>query len=246
MATGGDSRESVATPMTPERFQDRFEAFQDEPQQVSGVWTLHAAIKALPGSEAVLDEQAPWALKFSEKPPAPEHSNPLDVPYQSQLDNASGQGQRECFSSSCAMAAIFWGKVANDDEYNRIRARYGDTTDAGAQLHALRSLDLTANFITNATSDALKRQIDLGRPTPCGILHHGHVSAPSGGGHWLVVGGYTDSTWIVFDPYGEADLVNGGYTANTNGDGLSYSFKNFNPRWMVEGSGSGWMMEIYE
>ena len=61
----------MANPMTPERFQDRFEAFRGEPQQVSGVWTLHAAIAALPGSEAVLDEQAPWALTFSQKPAAP-------------------------------------------------------------------------------------------------------------------------------------------------------------------------------
>jgi hypothetical protein len=61
----------MASPMTPERFQDRFEAFRGEPQQVSGVWTLHAAIAALPGSEAVLDEQAPWALTFSQRPAAP-------------------------------------------------------------------------------------------------------------------------------------------------------------------------------
>ena len=61
----------MASPMTPERFQNRFEAFRGEPQQVSGVWTLHAAIAALPGSEAVLEEQAPWALTFNQKPAAP-------------------------------------------------------------------------------------------------------------------------------------------------------------------------------
>ncbi|MGB7565574.1 MAG: L,D-transpeptidase, partial [Prochlorococcaceae cyanobacterium] len=57
--------------MSPERFQDRWEAFKGEPQQVSGVWTLYDAIRALPGGTAVLDEQAAWALKFSEKPPEP-------------------------------------------------------------------------------------------------------------------------------------------------------------------------------
>ena len=35
--------------------------------------------------------------------PAPKPSNPLQVPYFSQRDNASGTGYRECFSSSCAM-----------------------------------------------------------------------------------------------------------------------------------------------
>ena len=44
--------------------------------------------------------------------------NPLLVPYQSQNDNASGEGYRECFSSSMAMIAMYYGKVAIDDEYN--------------------------------------------------------------------------------------------------------------------------------
>jgi hypothetical protein len=62
--------------------------------------------------------------------PASKPSNPLIVPYFSQRDNASGQGSRECFSSSCAMVAAYYGKVKSDDEYNVIRARFGDTTNA--------------------------------------------------------------------------------------------------------------------
>ena len=54
----------------------------------------------------------------------------------------------------------------------------------------LRALGLEANFITNATTADLKRQIDKGRPTPCGWLHQGHVSAPSGGGH------YSSGCWL--------------------------------------------------
>ena len=57
--------------MTPERFQDRWEHFKGEEQQVSGVWTLYSAISALPGSGDVLREEAPWALKFSQSPPEP-------------------------------------------------------------------------------------------------------------------------------------------------------------------------------
>ena len=54
----------------------------------------------------------------------------LSVPYEWQRDNKSGSGSRECFSSSAAMVAKFYGKVGSDDEYNGIRARYGDTTDS--------------------------------------------------------------------------------------------------------------------
>ena len=63
----------------------------------------------------------------------------LAVPYFKQLDNYSGTGWRECFSSSCAMLAAFYGKVKSDDEYNVRRALYGDTTSVTAQLSALKS-----------------------------------------------------------------------------------------------------------
>ena len=66
------------------------------------------------------------------------------------------------------MVAMYYGKVRNDDHYNEIRSKYGDSTDAQAQIRALRSLGLEANFITNASRKELQRQIDIGRPTPCG------------------------------------------------------------------------------
>ena len=43
---------------------------------------------------------------------------------------------------------------------------------------------------------------------------------------------------------GEANLVAGGYSDNLNGASMRYSYKNWNPRWIVEGEGSGWMMDI--
>jgi hypothetical protein len=51
----------------------------------------------------------------------------LPVPYEYQLDNQSGTGYRECFSSTCAMICRYYGKVKSDDEYNKIRAEYGDS-----------------------------------------------------------------------------------------------------------------------
>lgn len=167
--------------------------------------------------------------------------NLLAVKWQSQLDNKSGAGYRECFSSSCAMLAMYAGKVANDDAYNAIRAKFGDTTSAEAQLSALRSLSLKANFHTNGTPAALEREIDAGRPVAVGWLHKGPVGAPSGGGHWSVVIGYTEAAWIQNDPNGEALLLQGGYSKNTKGAGLVYSRKNWNPRWMPGGSG-GWYL----
>jgi GH24 family phage-related lysozyme (muramidase) len=173
--------------------------------------------------------------------PLTKKSTLLNVKWQSQLDNKSGTGYRECFSSSCAMLAMFWGKVANDDAYNAVRAKYGDTTSAEAQLAALRSLGLKADFHTNGTQKDLEREIDAGRPVAVGWLHQGPASAPRGGGHWTVVIGYTDVAWIQNDPNGEALLVQGGYAKNTKGAGMIYSRKNWDPRWMPGGSG-GWYL----
>jgi hypothetical protein len=164
----------------------------------------------------------------------------LPVPYCSQLDNMSGTGYRECFSSSCAMLAAFPGLVATDDEYNRLRSKYGDTTSTDAQLLALRSLGLIATFTTRMTADALRAELRAYRPVAVGWLHRGAVENPVGGGHWSVVVGYSERQAIHNDPNGEADLRNGGYLANTNGRAQLYSWKNWLPRWLVEGPSSGW------
>jgi GH24 family phage-related lysozyme (muramidase) len=166
----------------------------------------------------------------------------LKVPYEIQHDNATGTGYRECFSSSAAMVARFWGKVANDDAYNKIRSRYGDTTDVGAQLEALRSMGLDARFRTDGTPVMLETELRAGHPVMVGWLHKGPISSPSGGGHWSVVIGYDTDSWIHNDPNGEADMVRGGYLTQQGGAGVHYSRRNWNRRWLPDGK--GWMVLV--
>ena len=227
--------------LSPQKFLDFFTYFKGEQQQEDGVLMLYKELQRK--TPELLDGDAPWVLRYRFKPPAPAR-DPMHTPYFSQNDNASGTGYRECFSSSCAMVAAFYGKVKTDDEYNVIRARYGDTTSSEAQLRALRSLGLKADFHTNGSPARLKELLDRGCPVPVGWLHKGPVSAPSGGGHWSVVIGVDGDRWVVNDPNGEADLVNGGYTANMNGHGQRYSFTNFNRRWEVDGPGTGWYLAV--
>jgi hypothetical protein len=168
----------------------------------------------------------------------------LNVPYESQRDNKSGTGFRECFSSSAAMVAKFYGKVGNDDEYNSIRARFGDSTDPAAQLQALRLLGLQAEFEQKLGIADLEGEVSSGRPVLVGWLHHGSYRTPSGGGHWSVVVG-TDATSVIHnDPYGMADVVNGGYKSAQGGKYVHYSKQYWLPRWQVEGANSGWGMLV--
>ena len=88
-----------------------------------------AAIKEFEDSlpEELLREDAAWFEAWK----ASGIAQQTHVPYFHQLDNA-GNGYRQCFSSSAAMVAAFNGKVKTDDEYNRIRERFGDTTSIEA------------------------------------------------------------------------------------------------------------------
>lgn len=171
--------------------------------------------------------------------------NPLKVPYYSQRDSAMpGQANRMCFSSSCAMlvatlrAGVISGANA-DDQYLKRVLQFGDTTDAAAQIKALNSYGIKARFRQDCDWSDLERQINRGVPVPCGFLHHGTSAKPSGGGHWLIVIGYTTTAVIVHDPWGEMNVASGTYSS-TKGAGLAYSRKNWGPRWKVEGAKTGW------
>lgn len=181
-------------------------------------------------------------VEAQENPPKLDDSIKLVVPYFSQRDNKKDP-LRTCFSSSCAMllATLDPDVIDNDDEYINEVYKHGDTTEASAQLQTLKHFGVDAKFVQNWDWTNIESQLKLGIPVPIGVLHKGPVSNPSGGGHWLVVVGITaDGTKVwVHDPFGEMDLVNGGYPS-TDGKYRLYSKKNLGPRWMVEGKGSGW------
>jgi GH24 family phage-related lysozyme (muramidase) len=168
----------------------------------------------------------------------------LAAPYFSQRDNKKDP-MRTCFSSSCAMllAALDPDVIGGDDEYINEVYKYGDTTEASAQLQTLKHFGVDAKFVQNADWTTVENQLKKGIPVPIGVLHKGSVANPTGGGHWLVVVGVTaDKTKLwVHDPFGEMDLVSGGYLS-TDGKYKLYSKKNLSPRWMVEGPKTGWVI----
>ena len=100
-------------------------------------------------------------------------------------------------------------------------------------------------FATNGDRSALEAEIQAGRPVAVGWLHQGPATATTGGGHWSVVIGFSSTHAIHHDPNGEADLLHGGYTANTNGAAQHYSWTNWLPRWEADGPGSGWWLSCY-
>ena len=170
---------------------------------------------------------------------------PLQVPYFYQRDSKTGHGERSCFSSAMAMAMDYLDPYAiegDDDWYLNEVFKFGDTVSSSAQIATAESLGFNAVFKTDLNSEAVEAQLDRGIPIPVGILHKGSAENPRGGGHWVCLIGYDKTHYHVHDPFGDLDLVGGGYpkAGPTDGKFQKYSKKNFDKRWEVEGPGSGW------
>ena len=212
-----------------------------------------AALSAL--DQALTPEQrraftADWRAQGSPaapapaKPPAPSPTNPLTgFPWFPQLDNGP-EGWRHCQTSSIAMCLAYLGVagIRDDTDYLRVVQRHGDTTSQAAHQAALKELGVRARFTQNCSASQAQAEIRAGLPLAMGYYHKGPVGAPSGGGHWLACLGFDAHGWVVNDPYGELDLIQGRWlrTGGNSGRALRYSYRNFNPRWEAEGAGTGW------
>jgi hypothetical protein len=173
----------------------------------------------------------------------------LEVPYFYQRDSKTGHGERMCFSSSMAMALDYMDPEAidgDDDWYLGIVQYFGDTTSSTAQVKAARSLGYNASFHTDGRQQDLEKLLDEGVPVPIGVLHKGPVDRPTGGGHWICLVGHNDTEFIVHDPFGDMDLVGGGYikAGPTDGKFIRYSKKNLMKRWNIANDHDGWFVKV--
>ncbi len=175
---------------------------------------------------------------------------PLDVPYYYQRDSKTGHGERSCFSSAMAMALDYIDPDAikgDDDWYLNQVFRFGDSVSSEAQVAAAHSLGFAAEFRMDGSEELLLEILDSGTPVPIGILHHGTVDQPSGGGHWVCLIGYDDKYFHVHDPFGELNLAGGGYpkAGPTDGKFQEYTRENLMKRWLINGSGKdGWLCDL--
>jgi len=234
----------------PEKFRDFIKYYDNQnPKHRAAFDELYSKVDPLDSS--LMTDEANWVRIYRTPVDPPSGGNlVLKVPYFSQRDNYR-DASRTCFSSSCAMLTEFLkpGTLPGpqgDDIYLEQVFKRGDSTDAAVQVQTLAYFGVSSKFISTLTFSALDSQLNQGIPMPIGILHHGPSSAPTGGGHWIIVIGKEidpkapGGCWyIVNDPWGEIDNASGTYIS-TDGKGKKYSYNCLKARWTVEGDGSGW------
>ena len=127
------------------------------------------------------------------------------------------------------MVAGFYKKVRSQEEYNRIRARFGDSTSAWLRSKALTSLGLQVPLRSDADASDIEAEIDDGRPVLVGWLHAGDLlrgeppmCSSDTCGHWSDPRSYSgrysnDSEWLMSDPMGVPDMAHGGHNPALSG-----------------------------
>jgi hypothetical protein len=233
-----------------------FRFYRGLPHQLAAISELEDDLRAN-GYAAAMRRDRPWFAAWSQDGKLPEAAPtrpaagvvkvPGVVPYFPQQDNGP-EGWRQCQSSAIAMCLAYLRVpgIRDDLDYLKVVRRFGDTTSQAAHQQALRYLQAPGRFTQMASVAQIEAELQAGRPCCLGVLHHGPVTAPTGGGHWIVAYGYEGPPggrrWLVHDPYGELDLVRGGWTSRAlvAGEAERYSYRNLNPRVWAEGPASGW------
>ena len=225
-----------------------FQFFRGTPHQLAAIKQLEESMPA----RLLEEDEADWFQAWKESG----YDQQIYMPYFRQWDNKTKTGYRECFSSAAAMVAAYYKKVQTDDEYNEIRAKYGDSTSVDAQLAALRSLGLQAEFRKNGDADLVERELEAGRPVLVGWLHAGNMLLGEppmcnalSCGHWSVISGYagknsSDPEWIMQDPRGYPEMEKGGHSNPHLGRNVRVRQAAFYQRWQAEGPKTGWVILV--
>ena len=215
---------------------------KDDPHQLAAIAELERSI-----DQDLLDDEAEW---FEMWKTSGIHQEVYGVPYYNQLESPTGYGYRECFDSAAAMVVAFHHGVKSQDAYRQVRRKFGDTTEVHAQVSALRSLGLDAEFRKNTRVEDIEIEIDAGRPLMVGWLHKGDLTKgkpavcdTNGCGHWSVIIGYDKDDFIAMDPMGKPNIETGGHTTES-GELIRMSRSSFYQRFLIEGEASGWAVFV--
>ena len=120
--------------------------------------------------------------------------------------------------------------------------KHGLSRIKSSNAKALEEFGMKATFTYSSDPEDIKKQIRAGQPVAASLLCRGTPEYPSGKTHLVAITGYGKDYWLVQDPFGKMDLINGLWSDRNPlaGKDMRYSFQDMNPRLFASGGASGW------
>jgi len=128
------------------------------------------------------------------------------------------------------------------NDYLNLINKYGKYYSYRANLNAMAEINYIASFSISFDPYDIKKELKFGRPVVASIIHKGKITGPYGGRHFIVITGYDSNNWLVQDPFGELDLINGDFKSHSAeaGKNIKYAQKDLDRRLFIGGGANGW------
>lgn len=172
----------------------------------------------------------------------------LDIRHRIQLDNRL-HPQGSCNCTSVAMVVEFLTQFKNvpaeidnilpGAQFEDKLLKYCDKKGLSRHTHGdlvklMHLCGVKSNFQMDGTAAQVKKHLDQGYP----CISSGYYTQS---GHIVVIGGYTDRGFILFDPYGEwfGTGYRRNYGSNNYGNGYTLSYRSWQR--LCDRGGGAWI-----
>jgi len=148
----------------------------------------------------------------------------------------------QSFCMAMAMKYLDAKGINTINDYLKILNKHGINSSKDSQLKTIRELGYTATFGMSYDEDHIKNNIKKGLPVVVSLISQGPILNPKRGPHSVVITGYDYDSWLVQDPFGKLNLVDGGFIERNivAGKNIKYPYEQFNRRLFASGGATGW------
>ena len=157
-------------------------------------------------------------------------------------DDIDNSLKSQSFCMAMVMKYLDAKGINTFNDYLKVLNKHGINSSKESQLKTIRELGYTATFGMSYDEDDIKDNLKRGLPVVVSLISQGPISEPKRGPHSVVITGYDYDSWLVQDPFGELNLVDGGFTERNPvvGKNIKYPYEQFNRRLFAAGGATGW------
>ena len=146
------------------------------------------------------------------------------------------------YSTASALIGLNIGNINKLDDYLEAVYKHGTGTYKSDNRAGLSEIGVGCTVSYSIGPEEIEDEIDEGRPVVLAIVANGTHRKPFGLTYYVCVYGYSSDFWLLHDPCGRLDLINGLWESTVEGAGkaITYSRELSQKRIFYGGGASGW------